>query len=395
MKTIKKMCKYILAKMLIIIPSKKYIVFESNSDFCDNSKVLYDYLVENNYAKEYKLYWAVTDTKKYKDKTNYHLILKKIDIKKPIESVKSLFITTKAKYTFFTHLFIGNIYNKKQIRCFLMHGTSLKNLKDVYGTVFCNSTHAIVTSEFTKKIHNETKHGIGKISHILGYPRNDKLFINEKEKTIFKEKLSLSKYKKIIVWTPTFKHNSNKVRNDLKNKTNDLDIIDNDLIEKLNKILKANKTCLVIKLHPAQDLDYIKFIKSSNIFYLTNDELLKLDVDTYSLLAISDALITDFSSIYNDYLLTNKPIGFELSNIEDYKKSIGFSVSNPLDYMPGMIIKKKDDLIDFVNNIIDEKDEYKQKRLEMKELFHKYYDGNSSKRIVDFFKLGSDKNDEI
>lgn len=395
MKKIKLFFKYIVAKILGVLPLKNYIVFESHSDFCDNSKALYDYLINHNISLKYKIYWAVTDPSKYKKNANYEMILKKFNIKKLFPSLKSLYILTRAKYTFFSHSMLGNIYNNKQVRCFLMHGTSLKNLKGIYKKTFLKSTHAIVTSEFTKKIHNETKNGIGEVSHILGYPRNDQMFNSEKDKVLIKEKLSLSNYKKIIVWMPTFKHNKNKTRCDFKDSTTDLAIIDSKFLKRINDNLKKNNSVLIIKLHPAQDMDYVSLEEKSNIKWLTNSDLLNLEIDSYSLLSISDALITDFSSVYVDYLLMDKPIAFELTDIDNYRNGVGFSVSNPLDYMPGKIISEQSDFEEFINDLVNEVDNYKKERLKMKKLYHKYCDGNSSYRIAKFFGLVGDKDEKI
>lgn len=391
MHRLKNIVLYIFAKLFYLFQLKKYIIFESNSDFCDNSKALYDYIVENNLAKDYKIYWAVIDPKKYKKNDNYSMILKRFDFKKPFQSIKHLYVSTRAEYTFYTHMLVGNKYVKKQTRCFLMHGTSLKNLKNVYGNYFNDSTHAIVTSEFTKKIHNETKNGIGKISHILGYPRNDKLFVDEAEKESIKEKLGIKDINKVITWMPTFKQHKDTDRNDFGNEQNGFEIISGDNFNELNNKLKKNNTCLIIKLHPAQDLKYIDMKESTNIVWLTNEDLYKKEIDTYSVMSISDALITDFSSVYTDYLLLDKPIGFELSNIETYKKGLGFSVDNPLDYMPGAIIQNTQNLKDFIDDVLSNKDDYKKERKKIKDLYHKYDDNNSSKRIVEFFDIGKEK----
>ena len=53
------------------------------------------------------------------------------------------------------------------------------------------------------------------------------------------------------------------------------------------------------------------------------------------MLGSSDALITDYSSVYFDYLLLDKPIGFTVDDMELYIKDRGFIFNNPEEYMPG------------------------------------------------------------
>jgi len=394
MRKLKEFVYYIFAKLFGLFPLKNYIVLESNSDFSDNSKALYDYLIKNKINENYKIFWAVSDININNDSDLYSLILKRFYFNKPIKSIKFLYVITRAKYCFYTHYLVGNRFVKNQVRCFLMHGTSLKNLKNVYNNNYDDSTHAVVTSEFTKEIHNKTKNGIGKLCHILGYPRNDALFVSEKKEKEIKEKLGLDKDKKIIIWMPTFKHQKGTSRNDLGNCEKDLGIIDDQSLNKMDKILEKNNACLIIKLHPAQDLKYVDFNGRENIKWLTNEELFKKNVEVYPLLGISDGLITDFSSVYTDYLLLDKPIGFELSNLDNYKKGLGFSVDDPLDYMPGEIIKNEKDLIKYIEKVLTGKDEYKEEREKIKKIYHKYEDNNSSSRVAEFFGIRKEDNNE-
>ena len=61
----------------------------------------------------------------------------------------------------------------------------------------------------------------------------------------------------------------------------------------------------------------------------------------YHLLSQTDAMISDYSSVYGDYLLTDKPIGFAFNDLEEYKKSRYIPLSPLEDYMPGMRINTK------------------------------------------------------
>ena len=44
---------------------KNRILFETNDDFTDNSRALFDYMVENGYNKKYELVWLVHEPEKY------------------------------------------------------------------------------------------------------------------------------------------------------------------------------------------------------------------------------------------------------------------------------------------------------------------------------------------
>ena len=83
----------------------------------------------------------------------------------------------------------------------------------------------------------------------------------------------------------------------------------------------------------------------------------------------------------------DKPIIFTLDDYEEYDKSRGFIIDNAKDYMPGYHVYNYEDLTNALTDIKNNKDYYKQDRLKIVQLYHKYNDGNSSARILHFLKI--------
>jgi len=123
----------------------------------------------------------------------------------------------------------------------------------------------------------------------------------------------------------------------------------------------------------------------SHIRLITNEDLSHMSIELYELLGKTDALISDYSSVYIDYLLTNQPIGFTVDDLKDYSSNLGFSVENPIDYMPGEKITTVLELQNFIYNLNTGNDTWKEERERIKNLFHHYQDNQSSKRIYDLF----------
>ena len=134
-----------------------------------------------------------------------------------------------------------------------------------------------------------------------------------------------------------------------------------------------------------QDLTTVKVKGMSNIIVIDANAVKKLGVDNYRLMKDVDALISDYSSAAYDFLHRNKPIGFTLDDAMDYK--LGFVFENPIEYMPGHIIYNQKDFIGFIEDVVNEKDPFEKKRNEISNLFFKYHDGNSSKRLVEYLGL--------
>lgn len=141
---------------------------------------------------------------------------------------------------------------------------------------------------------------------------------------------------------------------------------------------------LIIKIHSMQKFDKKNFPASSNIYIINDDDLCKNDVQLYKVLACSDALITDYSSVYIDYLATDKPMAFVVDDIYEYGNDRGFVFENPLDYMPGMKVKTLNNLMEFIVNVGKNVDGFKQARHEARRTLNIFNDDKNTQRVVNF-----------
>ena len=101
--------------------------------------------------------------------------------------------------------------------------------------------------------------------------------------------------------------------------------------------------------------------KHSNIKFMTQKALEKKGLSVYALLRNADALITDYSSAYFDYMLLNRPIAFTVEDIEEYRKKRGFVFDNPFEYMPGEKINSYEDLEKYVANVAEDNDVFAER----------------------------------
>lgn len=156
-------------------------------------------------------------------------------------------------------------------------------------------------------------------------------------------------------------------------------------LSSLNDFLSENNILLLIKLHPLQEWNDGKTENNySNIQFFSQKRFEKENLDLYEMLAYTDALITDYSSVYFDYLLKNKPIGFTITDLDAYKDTRGFVFDDPLNYMPGEKILNREDFVKFITDCKDGIDEYADDRNRVNDLCNYYKDDRNSKRILDF-----------
>lgn len=386
----------IIARPLSILPIRDIMVFESHSDFCDNSRALFEKIIEKELNNKYKIYWLVEEVEKFRDKNikNVKFLSIKRDtiLRKIINEIRNAVLFARCKYYFFSHRNFARTQPKEgQVYFNLTHGMSLKDTRGKQGIDVDKLSYILVTSDFSSELRARTYGGGDSKMRVLGFPRNDLLFNNGNN--LKKFNINKSQYKNIIVWLPTFRRQKNFDRNDSGAKgKSDLPILKEkeDILE-LDNYLDSKKTLLIIKPHPAQDMNYFKEIIGDNIKVITNKDMVKKDIQLYELLGESDALITDYSSVYIDYLNLDRPIGFTVDDLDDYRKTLGFLVDNPLDYMPGHKIKTCKDMVGFIESVSTGEDNYGRQRENICKIFNKYSDNKSSERIINYLALEGER----
>lgn len=355
------------------------IILESHNDFDMNGGAFYNYLLKEGYNKKYKIIWMLRNKKPKKlpeNVTGFNMFA---------PSIRKTYYLCTAKFMTSDH-FILDRKREDQIACYLTHGPiGLKAFKDK--VIIPDKINCILTpSEYMAPILAE-QCGIpypNEKQKIFGYPMHDVFYDNTPGDL---NKISSKKYTKVILWMPTFRKSVDFNRID---SYGDLPLgipilRDTQSCGELNSFLTDNNALLIIKIHPMQDLTTVKIRGMSNIVVIDGNSVKNLGIDNYRLMKDADAVISDYSSSAYDYLHTNRPLAFTLDDADDYR--LGFLFKNPIDYMPGHIIYNKTEFIEFIKDVIEEKDPYKGKRKEILDLFFKYHDGNSSRRLAEFMQL--------
>lgn len=380
--------KKILINLMSHFKIKNVLIFESHADYSENSRAFYEYLIEKNYNKDYKIYWFVNDSKNFRDKEKENVkfitMWKNTTKRSFIQWIKYFWICKNAKYMISSNRTLHKL-NRKTITVNVNHGTPLKNVKNLK-VVPKDIDVILAASDYCVTLLSEQLNLKKDQIICVGNPRNDIIFKKTNIEEKFKE---FSNYKKIILWLPTFRKAATSDRIDSSFEFPlGLPIIYNiKELNKLNKYLKQNNILILFKLHPAQDASLLKTDNLSNIIILKDSYLVEKDVQLTELFKITDAMITDYSGIYYDYLLTDKIIGFTVDDFEKYKEEKGFVFKNPKEYMAGEKIENIHDLYTFIDNVIINNDIYREKRNKMKKLFNKYADDKSSERLTKYLEL--------
>lgn len=371
-----------MRKMIKVFTGTKLIsnsiVIESHNDFDSTGGAFYDYLIQNGYNKKYKIIWLIKN-KKVKNLPNN---VKQYYLYKP-SFIKNYYITC-SKFILTCQDAIGSI-KEQQISIYLTHGAF--GLKDCKGKIDLprNLSYCLMPSDYVTPLLIDQYNLSSTTKTIeVGFPTHD-IFYNKVTGDL--NKITDKKYKKVILWMPTFRKGKAFNRNDSTIELPfGIPIIQNsNMFNKLNEKLKASDSLLIIKLHPMQDLSVVKAHDLSNIKILTGDSVKKKNIDNYRLMKDVDALISDYSSAAYDFLHLNRPLAFTIDDLNEYK--LGLISDNPDEFICGEVIKNYNEFIKFINDVLENKDPYIEERRTVFNKVFKYHDGKSSERLVEFMNL--------
>lgn len=371
----------------LVPKNENQILFSSIPDYSDNAKAYYDYLLNKKIINEYKLIWIFLDK-------NFQIDEKDINTYffYSLNGIKSIL---RSKIIIVTHNNFASIKSKNQLYVNLWHGMPLKSM-GYLDTAFesneslkrlkigSNAIDILIATSILTKLSLASSFNIDpRKIFITGQPRNDKLFLKiDNKKLLSFFCFDITKFNKIIIYIPTFRKFKDHIEGDC-------DYLQFLLSEVFHSFLSKNNILLLVKIHPLEER--ITDIKSDimnfpNYFFINSYQLSENSIDFYNILNKVDILITDYSSIYFDFLLLNKPIIFYIPDIGLYTGKRGFLLEPYNFWTPGPKVTDINHLIEEIKKYIREDNYYEKERQMINMLINKYQDPNSSKRLYELIK---------
>lgn len=139
-------------------------------------------------------------------------------------------------------------------------------------------------------------------------------------------------------------------------------------VGKLRTFLSENNIRIFIRLHVREEDSGIaeEYIDGETILYAGNE----ISGSAAEMMPYFDALVTDYSSIFLDYILFDKPIFFVQDDIDVFRGLRGFAFDYDT-YWPGPKIKTQDQFLRILTDILlQENDLYSYERQFVRDIFH-------------------------
>lgn len=365
-----------------LVPPGKVLVFCSFPDFTDNAYAVYRYVIQCDSFASYKLVWIALDARKT-DSERIPLELRRPGTYVfPKKSLRALWYYIRARHVFFTHgLYSHLLHFRPRTVVNLWHCMPIKRmgLLDKGGAHYMENTQLLLaTSVLFQKIMADT---FGKRLDdvwVCGLPRNDLLFTATD--FYMKQGIERKAYRQIGVWLPTYRTSIvGDIRTDGSYQEGSIGFLDAAMLGQLDDYLAQQDTLLIVKPHPMDIMQEYNFPVYRNIKVVKQNQL---SSQLYPLLGSTDFLLTDYSSVWVDYDILGKPMGFIMDDLAAYGKSRGFTLDNIETDSPGVQIRDMGELFAF----IAEPGRYCKPTGDR---FNLFKDNGSTKRLLDGLGLGS------
>jgi len=363
----------------------RVILYETRDgkSITDSPYAMFKFMLDHPNFQDFKHIWTVADfhslspvIEKYKNYQNVQFVER--------DSKEYLRYLASSKYLINNSTFQAFFIPKQnQIYINTWHGTPLKKMgfdipgdpahsQNVVRNFLCTD-YIISPNPHTTKMFTESYKLKGIYEGEIieeGYPRID-LTLNTSPEWVKGELrnlgLELDDNKQTILYAPTWKGTSvTKAKNDMLQIIGDIQYLKDNVGDQYNTI---------IKVHPFIYMEAVKFNEIKSI-------LVPDFIDTNELLATIDILVTDYSSIFFDYLVTGNPVVFYTWDADVYEDERGQYLPNEM--LPGPIVYNSRELVETIKNIGKVNSAFKESYEKMQEQFTFHEDGKVTERVIGY-----------
>lgn len=368
----------------------------------DSPFALFKYILEHDQEKKYQHIWSIQSSEELEKAVSPYLAMSNVTFVER-DSEDYLKWLAQAQYLLNNSTFQSFFVPRpEQTYINTWHGTPLKHMGyDIPGNPagsqnvirnFLNADYIISPNAHTTEIFSKAfrLEGIyeGTILE-MGYPRNDLTFHSNRQaivETLNQQGLSVSPNEKIVLYSPTWKGTDTKNAQDNMKK----------IIAEMNFLAEqlGPEYHVLFKVHP-----FLYTIATN--YPEARSRLISDQMDMNELLSIVDILITDYSSVFFDYLVTDRPILFYAWDQDLYAQDRGMYLDEK--ELPGPIYEHIDEVANAILHIEDIKASYQSVYQAAKKRFVGYDDGNVAERLyhlvfckenVDHVKIVQLRNDK-
>ncbi len=260
-------------------------------------------------------------------------------------SLRALLLALTAETTFFTHgLFTAVVPPEDRLVVNVWHGDGPKLAQDTH---LIRSTVAVAGSELWGRQRSERFHLPASRVAIVGNPRVEQFHAAPREEVL--RRLGLDPGLCTVLWLPTYRAAAAPRG---RSWSDGEQLSSSAAVGKLVHAMRGTADRLglqfLVKPHPLDADVYHGF----DLPVLDHEALVEAGVTLYQLLGAADAIISDVSSVWVDFLVLDRPVGFYVPDLDELQRRRGLNVADLDSLLPGPRISSSQDVVDFLEAVV-------------------------------------------
>lgn len=300
----------------LVKPDPRRICYASEPDYADNARAMYRHLLETRHGLEHV--WLLRDMSLAEQlRADFDRAASAGHVLR-VEpwGMRSYLTFLRASRVFHTHGLFGFARPRAGRRTIsLWHGMPVKAIRRLHAgnsvLLPIGGSHHVASSSFFRYVVASAFGADPATVLVSGLPRNDVLkgFLPpEHDREEIAARLGLRAHRPWLLWMPT--HRSEPDFRGTAPARNFLEATNPALVDALVSACRDADVELVVKLHVLDTLnDSEVALPGPAATVVHSAHWQALGIALYDLVAASDGLVTDISSIFIDYLHTRRPIG--------------------------------------------------------------------------------------
>lgn len=179
---------------------------------------------------------------------------------------------------------------------------------------------------------------------VTGNPRQDVMLAGTSREAL--AALGLDPARPVVLWMPTFRTSARAGSVGLR-EGEPLGEGADPLLERLVAGCGVAGVQLVLKTHRHDDDDYGRL----GVHTLTSDDVLGAGLTLYQLVGLADAMLSDYSSVWVDYLATGRSVALHCPDLAAYEKARGLNDPPLREVAGGLFLETDADVDELVADV--------------------------------------------
>lgn len=252
----------------------------------------------------------------------------------PMHGLRTLRVVAQTEVIFYTHGLFGSPRPiGRRLHVNVWHGSGPKTIETAnLRQTICSAVLATAAREWSAEVIASLR--MPATTHLVpGNPRQDLMRFAAPAASL--EKLKVSQSRPLVLWMPTYRHwNLTRLGS-----VADAPPLSGEsyaqMVRSMVASARRHDVSLLVKPHPMDADDF----QSLGLQTLTSEEIWAAGITMYQLLGHCNALISDYSSVWVDYLQSNRPIALWCPDLEEYERGRGLAAFPPFrDVAGGLIV---------------------------------------------------------